>query len=138
MRSSVIVQTAARILGPLLLFFSGYLLVAGHNEPGGGFVGGLVATAALVLHAIASGVPAARRALRVDPRSLAGIGLVVALVAVWVGPLAGRPPMTGIWTEAPGATALELGTPVLFDAGVYLVVFGSAVSTIFSLSEETS
>jgi multicomponent Na+:H+ antiporter subunit B len=134
MSSSVIVQTAARALGPLLLFFSAYLLVAGHNEPGGGFVGGLVAAAALMLHAIAFGVPSARRAVRADPRTLAGVGLVVALAAVWLGPLVGRPPMTGLWTEAPGRTALELGTPVLFDAGVYLVVLGTALSAIFSLS----
>jgi multicomponent Na+:H+ antiporter subunit B len=134
--SSIIVQTAARAIAPLLLLFSAYLLVAGHDEPGGGFVGGLVAAAALTLHAIAFGVGSARRALRLDPRTIAGIGLVLALAAAWAGPLAGEPPMTGLWTRAPGQTVLELGTPVLFDAGVFLAVFGSALTAIFSLSEE--
>jgi multicomponent Na+:H+ antiporter subunit B len=134
--SSIIVQTAARAIEPLLLFFSVYLLLAGHNEPGGGFVGGLVAAAALTLHAIAFGVDSARSALRLDPRTIAGIGLVVALAAVWAGAAAGKPPMTGMWTDGPGRTALELGTPVLFDAGVFLVVVGSALNGIFSLSEE--
>jgi multicomponent Na+:H+ antiporter subunit B len=134
--SSIIVQTAARAIEPLLLFFSVYLVTAGHNEPGGGFVGGLVAAAALTLHSIAFGVDSARRALRLDPRTIAGIGLLVALAAVWAGAAAGRPPMTGMWVAMPGRTALELGTPVLFDAGVFLVVLGSALSGIFSLSEE--
>jgi multicomponent Na+:H+ antiporter subunit B len=132
--SSIIVQTAARAIEPLLLFFSAYVLLAGHDEPGGGFVGGLVAAAALTLHAIAFGVDSARRALRLDPRTIAGLGLVVALVAVWAAVVAGRPPMTGLWAEAPGGTLL-VGTPVLFDAGVFLVVLGSALNGIFSLSE---
>jgi multicomponent Na+:H+ antiporter subunit B len=134
--SSIILRTAARAIEPLLLFFAVYLLVAGHDEPGGGFVGGLVATAALTLHAIAFGVGSARRALWLEPRTLAGLGLVVALAAVWAGAAAGRPPMTGLWAEGPGRTALALGTPVLFDAGVFLVVLGSALNGVFSLSEE--
>jgi multicomponent Na+:H+ antiporter subunit B len=134
--SSLIIQTAARTIVPLLLFFSFYVLVAGHNEPGGGFVGGLVAAAALTLHAIAFGVGSARRALRWDPQTVIGAGLVVALAAVWLGPLAGRAPMTGLWARTPGRTAIELGTPLLFDVGVFLVVAGATLGVIFSLSEE--
>jgi multicomponent Na+:H+ antiporter subunit B len=133
--SSIIVQTAARAIEPLLLFFSAYLLLAGHDEPGGGFVGGLVAAAAFTLHAIAFGVASARRALRVDPRTLAGVGLLVALASAWAGPIAGMPPMTGLWPGATGGV-LALGTPILFDAGVFLVVVGSALTAIFNLSEE--
>jgi multicomponent Na+:H+ antiporter subunit B len=134
--SSLILQTASRAIAPLLLFFSMYLLVAGHDEPGGGFVGGLVATAALTLHAIAFGVGSARRALRLDPRTVAGLGLVLAVAAVWAGPAFGRAPMAGLWVDGPGRTALSLGTPVLFDAGVYLVVLGSALNALFGLAEE--
>jgi multicomponent Na+:H+ antiporter subunit B len=135
--SSIILQGAARPLVPLLLLFSAYLLVAGHDEPGGGFVGGLVAAAGVVLHAIAFGAPSARRALRADPRTLAGAGLLAALAATWAGPLAGAPPLRGLWTELPGRTALlALGTPVLFDAGVYLVVLGATLSIVLGLSEE--
>jgi multicomponent Na+:H+ antiporter subunit B len=134
--SSLILQTACRAIAPLLLFFSIYLLLAGHDEPGGGFVGGLVATAALTLHAIAFGVDSARRALRLDPRTIAGLGLVLAVAAVWAGPLSGRAPMAGLWAGGPGRTALSLGTPVLFDFGVYLVVLGSALNALFGLAEE--
>jgi multicomponent Na+:H+ antiporter subunit B len=135
--SSIIVQTAARAIEPLLLVYAIYLLLAGHDEPGGGFVGGLVAAGALTLHTVAFGVRAARRALRLDPRTLAGAGLVVALAAVWAGVLAGAPPMTGLWFDLPpGSPMGALGTPVLFDAGVFLVVLGTALNGVFGLAEE--
>ena len=66
-RDSPIFRTAARLLMPLLLLFSVFLLLRGHNEPGGGFVGGLVAAAAFALYAIAFGTRRARQALVVSP-----------------------------------------------------------------------
>jgi multicomponent Na+:H+ antiporter subunit B len=75
----LILPTAARLLLPLLLLFSVFLLLRGHNLPGGGFAAELVAAAAFTLYAIATDVPAARRALGVAPRRLLGVGLLVAL-----------------------------------------------------------
>ena len=72
--TSSILRTATRFLMPLLLLFALFLLLRGHNEPGGGFVGGLVVAAAFVLYAIAYGVAAGRRALLVDPSTLLGAG----------------------------------------------------------------
>ena len=66
---------------PLLLLFALFLLLRGHNAPGGGFVGGLVVAAAFVLHSIAFGIAASRRALLVDPSTLLSVGLLVALVS---------------------------------------------------------
>ena len=77
--NSPIFRTAARLLMPLLLLFSVFLLLRGHNEPGGGFVGGLVAAAAFALYAIAFGVQRARQALLVKPMTLLGAGLLIAL-----------------------------------------------------------
>lgn len=129
MRTSVILQTATRFFQPLLLLFSFFLLLAGHNEPGGGFAGGLVAAAALILHALAYGVESARRALGVDPRTLIGAGLLVAASSGIWAVLAGRPLLTGLWRGG-------LGTPLLFDAGVYLVVIGGTLLMVFALMEE--
>jgi multicomponent Na+:H+ antiporter subunit B len=136
--SSLILRTATRALQPLLLLFSVFLLLRGHHEPGGGFVGGLTATAAFALQALAYGVGSARRALRVDPRTLAGGGLVLALLGGAASLLAGRPFMTSGWASVPvpGIGPDELGTPLLFDAGVYLVVLGSVLGVILSLREE--
>jgi multicomponent Na+:H+ antiporter subunit B len=135
--NSLILSSAARLLLPLLLLFSVFLLLRGHHEPGGGFAGGLVAAAGFSLLLIAFDVPTARRALGLDPRTLIGIGLVVALVSGLFGPLTGRPFLTGVWAYLPmPGGALDLGTPLLFDVGVYLVVVGTALTVILTLAEE--
>src|SRR4029079_1978652 len=81
----VILPTAARFLLPLLLLFSLFLLVRGHNEPGGGFSGGLVAASAYVLYGFAYGAAEARRVLPADPRALIGAGLLLAVASGCLG-----------------------------------------------------
>lgn len=131
----VILRTAARALMPLMLIFSVFLLLRGHNEPGGGFAGGLVAAVAFVLYGFAADVGAARRLLRVDPMLLVGIGLGVAAVPGGAELLAGENLLTGRWLTV-DFLDLKLGTPLLFDLGVYLVVVGSALAAILALAEE--
>jgi multicomponent Na+:H+ antiporter subunit A len=131
--TSPIFRTAARLLMPLLLLFAVFLLLRGHNEPGGGFVGGLVAAAAFALYGIAFGVEQARRALRVRPLTLIGTGLLVASSSGVPAMLLGQPFLTAQWTLGP----VGVGTPVLFDLGVFLVVTGVAIMMIFSLAEES-
>jgi multicomponent Na+:H+ antiporter subunit B len=131
--SSLILRTATQFQIALLLLFSVFLLLRGHDAPGGGFVGGLVASAAFVLSALADGVAHARRLLRVDPRALVGVGLLVAAGSGALGLAAGRPFLTGLWVEIAGG---PFGTPLLFDAGVYLVVVGVTLTIILSLAEE--
>ena len=130
---SPIFRTAARLLMPLLLLFSVFLLLRGHNQPGGGFVGGLVAAAAFALYAIAFGVQRARQALLVKPMTLLGAGLLIALVSGLPAVLRGQPFLTALWAPGP----LPLGTPALFDVGVFLVVAGVVLMMIFSLAEES-
>ena len=131
--SSPIFQTAARLLMPLLLVFAVFLLLRGHNQPGGGFVGGLVAAAAFALYAIAFGVHRARQALLVRPLTLLGTGLFIALLSGLPAVLRGQPFLTAQW--APGS--LPLGTPAVFDVGVFLVVSGVVLMMVFSLAEES-
>lgn len=128
---------AARFLSPLFLLISVLLLMRGHNEPGGGFAGGLVAAAALAMQMMAFGKQEMLRALRVDPRALAGFGLVVSLFSAFLSLLAGKPFFTGLWWvwESPLGIA-KLGTPMLFDLGVYFVVIGISVSLIDDLEGE--
>jgi multicomponent Na+:H+ antiporter subunit A len=131
--TSPIFRTAARLLMPLLLLFAVFLLFRGHDDPGGGFVGGLVAAAAFALYGIAFGVRRARRALQVSPLALLGTGLLVALVSGMPAVLRGQPFLTAVWPPGPVA----LGTPALFDVGVFLVVAGVVLMMIFSLAEES-
>lgn len=133
---SLVLAVAARGLMALLLVFSIFLLLRGHNEPGGGFVGGLAAGAAFALYALAHGVEAARRVIRVDPRRFLATGLLLAVTAGLLGLAAARPFLTGLWLETPVPVLGKLGTPILFDAGVYLVVVGMVLTVLFPLLEE--
>ena len=134
--TSLILRTATRFLMPLLLLFAIFLLLRGHNAPGGGFVGGLVVAAAFVLYAIASGTPAARRALLVDPSWLLSGGLLIALVSGLLATLRGQPFMTAAWTSlGTGPDAVSIGTPLLFDSGVFLAVVGVVLTIVFTLSD---
>ena len=134
--TSSILQTATRVLMPLLLLFAVFLLLRGHNQPGGGFVGGLVVAASFVLYSIAFGVDAARRALLVTPSTLLGVGLLVALASGLPGVLIGQPFMTAQWTElAIGPNRVAVGTPLVFDVGVFLAVIGVVLTIVFTLAE---
>jgi multisubunit Na+/H+ antiporter MnhB subunit len=121
---------------PLLLLFALFLLFRGHNEPGGGFVGGLVVAVALILYAISYGVSRARRALLVDPFRLLGVGLLVALGSGIPPALRGRPFLTSMWTTVGGdRLAVDLGTPLMFDVGVFFVVIGVVLTIVFTLAD---
>ena len=134
--TSSILQTAARVLMPLLLLFAVFLLLRGHNQPGGGFVGGLVVAASFVLYSIAFGVDAGRRALLVSPSTLLGAGLLVALSSGLFAAVTGRPFMKAMWTEVgSGPGAIAVGTPLLFDVGVFLAVIGVVLTIVFTLAE---
>jgi len=136
---SLILRTASRIIMPLQLAFSILLLIRGHNEPGGGFIGGLVAACGIALYCVAHGIPAARRLLRIRPQTLIGLGLLIATLSGMFGVLHGLPFLTGLWDgSVPTVVAGELkfGTPLLFDTGVYLVVAGVAVLMVFTMAED--
>ena len=137
--TSSILQTATRFLMPLLLLFALFLLLRGHNEPGGGFVGGLVVAAAFVLYvdrlrrrrqpAGAAGRPvdAARR----RPARRAGERRARAS-------LLGRPFMTALWTTVGvGPVVGDVGTPLVFDVGVFLAVIGVVLTIVFTLADVT-
>ena len=134
----LIVRTVERWLRPLFLIFSLYLLLRGHNGPGGGFVGGLVAAVPFALHALVCDVPSARRLLKVEPQLLMGLGLACAMASGLVSLFLGQPYMTGKWAvwHVSGLPELALGTPLLFDVGVYLAVMGVTTVIILSLAEE--
>lgn len=136
--TSLILRTAARYLLPLLLLFSLFVFGRGHNEPGGGFVGGLIAAAAFVLYAIAYDVSTARNILPIEPRVLIGLGLLIALGSGVISIINGQPFMTGQWSslELPGFSKIEISTPLFFDLGVYLAVLGVTLVIIFALAEE--
>jgi multicomponent Na+:H+ antiporter subunit B len=120
----------------LLGLFSLFVLIRGHNEPGGGFIGGLLAGSALALYALANGVPEARRLLRVDPRSLIAGGAVCLVIAAVASMFAGQEMLTGLWLKQPVPGLGKVSTVLVFDVGVYLAVMGMALLALFTLGED--
>ena len=135
---SVIFRTSTQVLLPFMLTLSVVVLLRGHNEPGGGFVGGLLAASGFALHALAFGHRSALETLRVDPRVLIGAGLLLAAGSGVFSIALGYEYLEGVWTTVrpPGfPEALKAGTPLAFDIGVYLLVLGAAFLMVVSLEE---
>lgn len=135
---SLILATATRYLLPLLVLFSVFLLAEGHHRPGGGFIGGLIVAASLSLCSLAFSVPDAKRILAIAPYRLIGVGLLVAGGSGMWALVLGHPFLTASWATLPlgGGRKLEVGTPLLFDFGVYLTVIGVVLMIVFALAEE--
>ena len=132
--STVIFRTLAPMIVALMLVFSVYVCLRGHNDPGGGFIGGLIAAASMGVFAMASGVAEVRRALRVDPMAIAGFGVVMAGASGLASLAIGAPFMTSIWLYPEiGEAVVPLSTPLFFDLGVYCVVFGTLSTIALSL-----
>ena len=178
---TIIFSTAIRLLTPVFLLFSVYILFRGHNHPGGGFIGGLIGSIAFVFHVLAHGANATSRVFfsltlyfyprqqgdsrtryalqllnanirnrrrgsdphrwnfiffRVRPVYLMGLGLLLAVASGTLSLLLHKPYMTGSWMEHELPLVGSLGTPLLFDTGVYLLVMGMVLKVVFTMSKE--
>jgi len=134
---SLILKTATRLLVGLILTFSVYLLMRGHNAPGGGFAAALVAGTGFALFTIAEGPAVVRGAIRIAPQTILMSGLSLALVSALVALVVGRPFFTGIWWiwQNGQSPTLAIGTPLFFDMGVFLAVLGTILTLILALEE---
>lgn len=135
---TIILRTASNYMLPLLLVFSVFILLRGHYLPGGGFVGGLIASIAFVLHAFANGLGKTKNLLRIHPGFLMPVGLGLSFLS-GLAPVVGvgKSFMTGLWYPDKIAVIGSLGTTLFFDIGVYLVVVGVTLTIIFTISEST-
>ncbi|MDV3502891.1 Na+/H+ antiporter subunit B [Marinobacter sp. M-5] len=135
--NTLILHTAALAIMPLQLMFSVFLLLRGHDEPGGGFIGGLVAASAFVLYAFAFGAESTRKLLRVSPRDILAAGLLFGLASTIPAFWTGQAMLTALWWEVPlpGEGYLKLSTVLIFDVGVYLAVLGTLMTFVISLME---
>lgn len=132
--NALILRVAGRVLLPLALLFSLYLLWRGHNEPGGGFIGGLAAAAGFAVYGLPRGRAALHAALRWPPASIAGVGLILALLAGVPALLGGTPFLTHQWQL--WDSGFVIGTALIFDVGVYLAVLGAVSAFVgFYLDE---
>ncbi len=121
----------------VLVLFSLFLFFRGHDEPGGGFIGGLVGAGAFTLYAIAFGTEASKKVLRIHPITLIALGLLSLVISGLIPLFTNDAFLTGKWLFLEfGGTVWKLSTPLIFDIGVYLCVVGFIVTAIFSLEEQ--
>lgn len=132
---TIIFKTASDYLLPILLLFSVFILIRGHYLPGGGFVGGLIASIAYVLHSFANGLEKTKGIIKFHPGLLMPIGLLLAITSGLSPLFGGLPFMTGLWFEDPIPVIGLVGSALFFDIGVYLVVVGVVLTIIFTISE---
>lgn len=132
---SIILRTASNYLLPVLLLFSVFVLLRGHYLPGGGFIGGLIASIAFVLHAFAHGLDKTRYLIRIHPGFLIPAGMLVGFISGFIPIFLGEPFLTGLWFSEPVPVIGLIGTALFFDTGVFLVVIGVSLTIIFTISE---
>lgn len=135
---SPIVVATISIVYPVALLASVYFLVAGHNQPGGGFVGGLVAGAALLLRYVTRGSRAMGEVLPMSPVGMVAVGLLVSIGTGIGGALAGYGFLgAAVWSgEVPIVGSVKASSTLLFDVGVYLIVIGFVSNALRTFGAE--
>ncbi|MFW5678750.1 MAG: MnhB domain-containing protein [Pseudomonadota bacterium] len=141
--NSIILTAAAKIVTPLMIALSLFILLRGHNEPGGGFIGGLLGATAFALYAKATSVKATLAALRLQPPTIGVIGLGLALLAGLWGLAVEGDFLKGMWPfygigEDGTKQGVPIGSVLMFDIGVYLVVVGSVLTILFALEDDVA
>lgn len=138
MTQSVFFKFLARAMTPVLILFSIALLLRGHNHPGGGFVGGLVAASGIILLTLADGPEVVRSRLRFDFLRGAFLGLLIAFSTGMIGLVFEGNFLTSIYYEQTTLNlgTLQLSTTLLFDIGVYVVVFSITSAIVMGMEEE--
>lgn len=136
--NDVILRTISKVVIFIVLSFAIYLFLSGHNSTGGGFIGGLMTAAALVLLSMAFGMKVSEKIIPVDFRKMIAVGLLTALLTAMGSFLFGAPFLSHAFghMELPLLGDTELATAVLFDLGVYLAVVGVTMTIIYSIGRD--
>lgn len=132
---TVILQTSIKLLTPLFIIFSLFLLFRGHNAPGGGFIGGLLAAIGLFMRTMVLGANSSTANYRIKPIVIIVTGLMVSAISVIIPIFLNKPLMTGIWLGFSVPLIGKIGTPLIFDAGVYILVIGVVLNITITLSK---
>lgn len=131
---TLLLETTLKILIPLFIVFALIMFLRGHDKPGGGFIAGLTVAIPFMVHTMTFGPAATQLKYRIKPIFLAASGLLLALLSSIFSLFAGKPFMQGLWTEIP--VMGKIGTPVLFDAGVLMIVFGMVMKVMFLFAQK--
>jgi len=133
---TLILSTILKALAPLFIGFALYMFFRGHDNPGGGFIAGLIAAIPLMIHAMVFGYETTVTKFRIKPRVFAALGLLIAILSGIFSMVNGKPYLTAVWINQKLPLIGKVGTPIFFDMGVFLVVFGVVLQITFLLTEE--
>lgn len=133
---TLILSTILKALAPLFIGFALYMFFRGHDKPGGGFIAGLIASIPLMIHAMVFGYKATSKKFKIKPRVFAALGLLIAFFSGTFSMIMGKPFMTSVWIDEKLPLIGKIGSPIFFDLGVFLVVFGVVLQITFLLTEE--
>lgn len=132
---TLILRTSFRVLTPLFFYFSAYMFFRGHDQPGGGFIAALIAAIPFMVHGVAFGVEETKKRYRINQFVISVIGLLVAAGSGALGILEDGVFMKPMWTDAKLPIIGHFGTPLMFDVGVFLIVFGMFLQVAFLFIE---
>jgi len=134
--NSILLQIAAKYLKYIFLIFAVLALMQGHNHPGGGFIGGLLAALTVVYNSMAYTPQKVKEKQKVKPEYFMGIGLICILFSFLPSVIFAEPLMKGNWISFNSSVlgTVKLGTPLLFDIGVFFGVIGVTIMFLFTLS----
>lgn len=137
--NSVILQIASKYVKWILVFFALIALYRGHNSPGGGFIGGLMVGLSVIFYSFAFDAQKAMNELKIQPEGYIVLGLLLIFTSILPGLFLKQIFMAGIWIAIPIPLLgeLKLGTPFLFDIGVFFAVVGVTLIFFFTFSNIT-
>ena len=133
--NSLILQIAVRYLVPVMFLVSLLLLFRGHHQPGGGFIGALLASSALIFKTFVTGSGETKRNIPLRPLILIIAGLTIAFSAAIIPLFLGMSFFQGAWYEINLPLIGKPGTPLLFDIGVYILVLGIVSKIVLSIGD---
>lgn len=136
--NSVILQLAYKYVKWIMLSFAVIVLLRGHNYPGGGFIGGLLAALSIVFKVYAYNIEKVHADMRFKPQINIVIGLVLIVISTLPSLAGGLNFLKGVWWKINifNLTELKIGTPLIFDIGVFFAVIGVVILFILSLNTE--
>lgn len=132
--NSIILQIASKYLKVLFIVFAFFALYRGHNEPGGGFIGGLLASLAVIYSGLAFNSDSVYQTIKLKPSGYIAMGLICILLSLLPSVIKSQALMQGNWFSLSFLPGIKLGTPLLFDIGVFFSVVGVTLKFFFTLS----
>jgi multicomponent Na+:H+ antiporter subunit B len=134
---NIILEKIARLFLQVMAVFAILLLLRGHNKPGGGFIAGIIIATGFIMYGMVFGSAAIERILHFNTRKWMGVGLLLVLLAAVIPVFMGLPPLTGMWyvDKLPLLGELHLGTPLLFDTGIFIGVIGVILSIVITIMD---